>query len=453
MSAQLDHTTTRDIEPLSRYYRPGDTLRPIPPGKDAFADDWLHCRRFLFEPWFAVEQEVTPTEQTRLFDDHMWQGDELMDDVVDLFTRIGVERGRALFEQAVSSGIATVPAAPVELVRLFTCVEAVPDWYDAERANRGRDRMFAATLPATLLSAAFAVIDTTMNSDVSTATGATGRFRHDGNRRLRETALFFAEVLSADHPGPGTPAFAAAMHVRLMHAQVRRGLREAWGDDRFAEFGDPISNSALCGFFEAMLIFVLADHTLGRPVSSREADDAWHFLRYWSWLMGVCDELLPPSALDAMRNLDYLLARNGEASPWRIELVNSLVGTGEDRGEHDALVARGHYTRYGAAVFAATADVILGSELAAKMFAGTYWETAIDHRRDGRILRAITWPLTRFARLRDRVPGMSRFRRRRVNFAGVALALVIRAFRESPDVTDDGYRMHDHTPAAPSIER
>lgn len=78
------------------YYRPGRTLRPIPPGKDEFSDEWLYLRKLLFEPWFNVERAVTETDATRLFDDHLWQGDELMDPIAELFVVQGAEkRGRS----------------------------------------------------------------------------------------------------------------------------------------------------------------------------------------------------------------------------------------------------------------------------------------------------------------------------------------------------------------------
>lgn len=82
--------------PYDYYYRPGMDLRPIPEGKNEFGWIWRHCRHVLFDDWFDVEDHVTPTPLTRIFDDHMWQGDELMDAVVVMFERLGSAQARPL---------------------------------------------------------------------------------------------------------------------------------------------------------------------------------------------------------------------------------------------------------------------------------------------------------------------------------------------------------------------
>ncbi|GAB17177.1 hypothetical protein GOEFS_021_00040 [Gordonia effusa NBRC 100432] len=404
------------------FYRPGTTLRMIPPDKDEFADAWLPCRQFVFEPWFEVSDSVAATDQTRMFDDHMWQGDELADAVVVMFVRIGAERGRALFEQAVAGGIDSVVDAPAELVNFFSSVEGMPHWYDRQRGDRGLDRIQASTIPSLLITGTFAVIDTVMNGDVSAATGATGRFRHDGNRRGVETALFFTEVLTTSRPGPGSRAYAAALRVRLMHAQARRGLRIAWGPEYFAANGNPISNAALCGFFESMMLSLLIDHSLGRPCPKRDLDDAWHFLSYWSWLMGVSDEILPRTGVDALKNLDYLLARNGKPSKWRAELLDALIGV-------PLTGAANPVTLVVARVFAACAGVLLGEALTERMFADTYWERRLGIRGGARILRIVARPLVRIAAVRDRVPGIELIRKRRMAI-GVILTAATKFLRQ-----------------------
>ncbi|MFW0788433.1 oxygenase MpaB family protein [Gordonia sp. CPCC 205333] len=404
------------------YYRPGQTLREIPSDKDEFADEWLQCRRFVFGPWFEVGNEVVATAQTRMFDDHMWQGDELADAVVDMFVRVGAEKGRALFEQAVAEGIDSVSDAPSELVEFFVTVEAIPHWYDRGQGTRGLDRIQASTIPSLLITGTFAVIDTVMNGDVSTATGATGRFRHDGNRRLVETALFFTEILTTSRPGPGSHAYSAALRVRLMHAQARRGLRFAWGPEHFATNGNPISNASLCGFFESILLTLLVDHSLGRPCSTGDLDDAWHFLSYWSWLMGVSDEILPRTGIDALKNLDYLLARNGKPSKWRAELLDALIGTPVSGCASPA-------TLFVARVYAACAAVLLGDALAGQMFADTYWERRLRIKAGAVTLRVAAWPLTRTAGLRDRIPGIGSVRQRRLAI-GAILSAATRVLRQ-----------------------
>ncbi len=81
----------------------------------------------------------------------------------------------------------------------------------------------------------------------------------------------------------------------------------------------------MCGFIEAeSLRQMLIEHRFGRPCTLEEVDDAWHYMTRWALLFGISEELCPKTGTDAMRNLDYLLAGSGDASRWRVELVEVL---------------------------------------------------------------------------------------------------------------------------------
>lgn len=436
----------RNSENYDYYYRPGRPLRPIPPGKATFSDEWLYLRKLIFEPWFDVEREITPTDATRLYDDHLWQGDELMDAVVDLFVDEGAETVRAMFEKALACGIDAVPDAPDALVRLFREVTEIPEWYSKRRGERGRQRMNSTTIPASLMVASFAVFDTVLNSDVSAATGATGRFKNEPIRRYTQTAKYFTAVLLADEVGPGTEAFDTAMRVRLIHALARRGLHARWSDSHFAEFGDPMPNSSFCGFMESMMIGVLVDHRHGRQISRDDLDDIWHFLSYWTWLAGVTSYLLPRSSMEAMRNLDYLLARNGTPSEWRAELATALLRGAVGRNKR--------VTRSTALVLAAAGRALIGAEMTKLFFADTDWED-IPYEKSGRLLLAWCAVAARAARVRDRLPGIGLTRSvRSMNLYSQAVGLgktAIESNARRAKVAAD-YTYHDQSTSGEGIK-
>lgn len=81
---------------FNRRAHPERPLRPIPPGRDHFADQWRHMREFMFGDWIDIDKEVEPNDMTRLRDDYFWQADEHMIGVVDAFERLGYEQGRAV---------------------------------------------------------------------------------------------------------------------------------------------------------------------------------------------------------------------------------------------------------------------------------------------------------------------------------------------------------------------
>ncbi|OHT79322.1 hypothetical protein BKG69_13090 [Mycobacteroides chelonae] len=429
------------------YYRPGRELRPIPPGKDEFSDEWLYLRKLLFEPWFEVEHAITPTDATRLYDDHLWQGDELMDAVVDLFVAEGPEKARGMFEQALLEGVDTLPNAPEALIALFREVTKIPEWYSEKRGEQGRRRILVATTPASAMMGSFAVFDTVLNSDVSAATGATGRFKAEPTKRYVQTAKYFSAVLLADKVGPGTEAFNTAMRVRLIHGLARRGLDARWGQAHFDMFGDPMPNSSFCGFMESMMISVLVDHRYGRAISREDLDDVWHFLAYWTWLAGVTDYLLPRSSMEAMRNLDYLLARNGRPSEWRAELATALL-TG--------LLGRRNKLGTNAIAFAVAMSgrALMGPEMTELFFSDTRWAGA-PFETPGRILLALCAVAARVAAIRDRVPGIGVLRRiRRLSTPHYVIGAGQSIFESTArrvKISAD-FRYHDHSTSGGGIK-
>ncbi|MBA0045974.1 oxygenase MpaB family protein [Mycobacteroides sp. LB1] len=393
-------------------YLPGMALRPIPPAKAEWDPIWRYCRDFLFSDWFEVQDKVASTPQTRLFDDHMWQGDEPMDAVVASFQRIGTSEGRALFEQALRSGVDSLNDPPEELLRLFKEMEQLPEWFDPVKAERGRQRMLAVSLPAQVGTLVFGLFDTVLNTDVSLATGASGRFRYDGANRTAETMFIVSEAYRGAVL-PGGEGYRLALRVRLMHAFARHGLRKAWGDEHYREHGNPISNASLCGFWEAASAGVLIDHAMGRTCTANEYDDVWHYFSYWSYLFGVSEPLLPENGMAALRNFDYLMARSGRPAPERAELMNSLITNFTNLYGLEA--ARGWPFRAGrtfsAYLIAGLGVLIMGPETTRLAFADTAFEN-IDFARAGRWTRQITKMAAFTSSVIDHVPGSGPIRRR-----------------------------------------
>ncbi|MEU9807105.1 oxygenase MpaB family protein [Mycobacterium sp. NPDC050853] len=396
------------------YYRKGMSLRPIPPAKDEFSWVWRHCRHHMFGPWYEVEDEFTPTPQSLLFDDHMWQGDELMDAVVDMFGRLGSKEARRLFDQAIDQGIESLDNPPEELRALLEDAYRVPDWWDPAKAERGRRRMTSSTLLTIVIVGTFAIFDTVMNADVSASTGASGRFRDEGPQRVVETARFFGRLFDRDAFTPGGDGMKLALRVRLVHSLARKGLRSAWGEEQYAQNGNPISNSSMLGFLEAASLgALLIDHRHGRPCTLEDLDDSWHHTLRWAHVFGVAEELIPRTGLDAMHNLDYLLARSGNSSPWRTELVE--VGLGAINRATSA-VPGGEtllgpiLTRVGSLFLSATGSVIMGPEAMDEFFRDTGYQW-VDHRLAGLALKAVAIPVSHVAAMRDKIPGIGVVRR------------------------------------------
>ena len=104
--------------------------RPVPKRAKSFQ----HTRRFL--PVLALlekllQQPIMMTEQQyQQLIDGLWQGDTLMDALVDWLFEDNTRQRKQLFEQALHEGTASIKDCPDILQQFFTHVETRPDWLD-----------------------------------------------------------------------------------------------------------------------------------------------------------------------------------------------------------------------------------------------------------------------------------------------------------------------------------
>jgi hypothetical protein len=405
---------------FNRRDHPDRPLRPIPPGRDHFADQWRHMRQFIFGEWIDIDKEVQPSELTRLRDDYFWQRDELMIGAVEAFDRLGYERGRALFEQALTQGIDTLEDPPQEFVELFEHLDQLPAQFDLDAAERGRMLAMSSTWAATTIIRGWAFYETAMTGDISAATGATGRFADDGPRRFIETARVFAEFTLPDIFDRQSEAFQDVVRVRLMHALASRGLRRKWGDDVYLKFGEPIPVTSLLGFGSGMLLGRLVDHAFGRKLTSQQLEDLAEYSTFSGRLWGAPELLHSANGIELIRSLNYVLARGGNPSPWRAELVDAIAGPIHLKTLTEALpgwaknvVAR-HANQITASIALTPAGVVFGYKQIEAMVAGTLFEPlGYNFERRVRYFTNLTKLNVGIAIVADKVPWSNPIRERR----------------------------------------
>lgn len=408
-----------DVE-FNRRDDPDRPLRPIPPGRDHFADQWRQMREFIFGDWIDIDKEAEPNTLTRLRDDYFWQADEHMIGVVDAFERVGHERGRVLFEQALTQGIDTLDDPPQEFAELFEHLDQLPSQFDLEAAERGRMLAMSATVAATTIIRGWAFYETAMTGDISAATGATGRFADDGPRRFIETARVFAEFTLPDIFDRHSDAFQDVVRVRLMHAMVSRGLRRKWGDDIYLKFGEPIPVTSLLGFGSGMLLGRLVDHAFGRKLNRQELEDLAEYSSFSGRLWGAPERLQSADGLELIKSLNYVLARGGNPSPWRAQLVDAIAGPAHLMTLTEALpgwvrklVAR-HANQLTASVALVPAGVVFGCRQIEAMIADTLFEPlGYNFERRIRVFANLTRLNVGIARVADRLPWTNPVRERR----------------------------------------
>lgn len=249
-----------------------------------------------------------------------------MDQLVEALATAEPGRGRGQFEEALERGIGSVDDPSPELVALFKSLDRRPDWLDLQQWEEGRRTWINASMAGHLAMTIYDGFGTFVGEEVSSATGATGMFTRNLPRRLLETAEWFRDATVADLPDRFSAAFKQTVRVRLMHAQARRRLRRAWGDEHFAQHGNPISNATTMGAAVTFgLLPLLFDHAHGRRTSHEQLDAAMMYWSYIAYLFGVAEEIIPRSATEGMEIADWMIATAGGPTPWTAQIVGTWL--------------------------------------------------------------------------------------------------------------------------------
>lgn len=198
-----------------------------------------------------VDHEPRRTELVQQLEDHFWQGDELMDAVIDLCHRIRLGAVRKMATTALSSGIESLANPPTEILSLSPQLDSIPAWPTPEESEHGRVVFSNAPWFGSVSS-----LITAQAEPVASAVGATGHYTSKTTkaqtRRHLEPTHFFARVprtggwkrYSGNVPGNRQGA-AHALHCTARSASCsRRGVSRATLTELVCLFPAPIRHTA-----------------------------------------------------------------------------------------------------------------------------------------------------------------------------------------------------------------
>lgn len=223
-------------------------------------------------------------------------GDPLADDFALLYPELGYARARAMLDQALDEGIEAVADAPDALRALFADVDRPPAWVDWKRVERGAAvmRRYA---PFTWLFSRVAFAQTFVNANAGTPLYMTGSLNEKTvARRLKETARWRLELHQPSALRRDGAAFKTVVRVRVLHALIRLHLIQS-GEWDTATLGMPIPQMDMAGANIGMfLTHSLLPRLFGARISSQEFEDVLHLWRYQGHLIGLVEELNPPTS-------------------------------------------------------------------------------------------------------------------------------------------------------------
>lgn len=206
-----------------------------------------------------------------------------------------------------NGGPTELPDAPAILRDFFADIEAVPDWFDAERTLPGcrafhrNSEMFIGAFVAAVLIEGFSTL-------ISQSFCITGRLVDQGVVRLKQNNRHLIEIFLPGGLEHGSDGWKLSVRIRLMHARVRQLLARSpeWDADAW---GTPLSAAHVAfatACFSALLLKRAAQ--LGVELTVEERESFMMVWRYSGLLMGV----------------GPALSADGEAAALRLQAIGAL---------------------------------------------------------------------------------------------------------------------------------
>lgn len=229
-----------------------------------------------------------------------WKGDPAMDDLVEWMFEAGAGPARKLFQQAVTQGVDSIADAPEPLKAFFQSVEAEPAWLDRQLIREGVDFTHGVGLAGPYVLRDLALMGGYLLSGFNHVLVLTGALNKDTSLRIAETGQWWVDCTEhggLDRFGAG---YRSTLHVRLVHAMVRRALAKnpKWDD---GQWGLPVNQIDMVATYLGFCVVMLGGlRQLGIPVTSRESKAVMHLWAYAGWLMGVDERWLVFSEKDGI---------------------------------------------------------------------------------------------------------------------------------------------------------
>ncbi len=246
----------------------------------------------------------------------MWQADPLADAVVaDPAGRRAARAVRALM----TDGVGTVEDPDPSVSALLAQLTETPDWLDRDRLDRASDVLVRNSAQWGLVLGAASLLAGADNWIAAKPLLLTGRYGQQPAVRSIEVGEWLSAVVWPGGMAVDAPGFRRTVRVRMIHAHVRRHIRDhaewdepAWG----VPIPQPYMAFTLAEFGH---ISLAAMAELGVRLRDAELADIYHLWRYVGHVVGV----------------DPVLNPHDEADHVRIEELYHLTSPGPDEYSRD----------------------------------------------------------------------------------------------------------------------
>lgn len=264
-------------------------------------------KRPVFEECRLDMSSLIPGSRAAKYAELFQHTDPLADAVMDEFSRMPEGAWRDMLDRALTHGISAVPDAPAALRALFQQLDHIPFWVDREQCDLGGATFLRCRLSfAALAMASLPIIYSWPTGNKPLA--LSGQLVHRASQRLKDTTRYVFAICQPGGLSRFSEGFAMTVRVRLIHAQVRRLLRQS-GQWHTEEWGAPINQCHMAGTNLMFSVGALEALTrLGYRFTAAERESLIHLWRYAGYLLGVDNELLVAGEWEGRRLLDMIFA-------------------------------------------------------------------------------------------------------------------------------------------------
>ena len=309
------------------------------------------------EPGFKNALAIEPEIATNYIA-HVYVGDPVADQLMAELAGMDRDELRRLLQAGMDNDEEGLKNAPAILRDFFDNLTP-PDWVDTSGFAPGI-RMFHRNSKVILASFVAGVLIEGFMTNISKSFFITGRVRDQGVRRLQQNNRHLIESFipgGLEREGDG---WKLSVRIRLVHAQVRRLLKESddWDMDAW---GLPL-NAANLGFALTAFSARLLAHMkrLGASYTKEEAASFMAVWRYVGWLMGIPETILIRDESEALRLFEIGGMCEPEPGMESISMANSLVNSAPLLAEMTDPEVRRHFSKY----IYGVSRAVIGDELA-----------------------------------------------------------------------------------------
>ena len=228
--------------------------------------------------------------------------------------------------KALEEGIAAVPDAPPELAALIASLPPEPTSEEREKMERGSAAVARAGDSAGLVLQCASLMIDYWSPPAMKPLVMTGTLKQSTIHRLAQTNAWWIELHRPGGLRRDQDGYKTTLHVRLIHAFVRRLIRGSGGWDREA-WGEPINQGDL--FFQVVGFSKLMIDSLQRMgywFTAEEKEGYYLFWRHTAALLGVEKALLPyVNETDCGRYWDLWMLTNPEPDDDGIALARTTL--------------------------------------------------------------------------------------------------------------------------------